>query len=185
MGRAPPCFNRTEAITSVPRHASRQTRLSASLLVTLATFGLVGCGGSVDQRGHLPEAEKIAQIRPGTTTRSEVASILGTPSSIGVFNDNNWYYISRKTRQVAFFKPDVLDQQVYVVSFDPSGVVQSIDHKSLQDGREITPVPGATPTPGRELTFLEQVLGNVGRFTGGRSAGIDDEARPPGPSPRD
>jgi len=38
-------------------------------------------------------------------------------------------------------------------------------------GREIEPAPGATPAPGRELTFLEQVIGNVGRFnkSGGTS----------------
>jgi hypothetical protein len=35
----------------------------------------------------------------------------------------------------------------------------------LKDGLDIEPAPGATPAPGRELTFLEQIIGNVGRFT--------------------
>ena len=137
---------------------------AAILAAVVAGLGLAGCAASVDQRGNLPEPEQIAAIHPGTTTRDQVTKILGTPSSTGVFNDKSWYYISRKTKQLAFFDPDVLDQQVYVVNFDGNGVVKSVDHKDLKDGREIQPAPGATPAPGRELTFLEQVLGNIGRF---------------------
>ena len=100
----------------------------------------------------------------------EVTKILGTPSSIGVFDDKNWYYISRRIKQVSFLNPDVLDQQVYIVHFDAAGVVREVDHKDLKDGRDIDPAPGATPAPGRELTFLEQVLGNIGRFNKGGSS---------------
>ena len=103
-------------------------------------------------------------IRPGATTRDEVAKILGTPSSTAVFDSKTWYYISRRTKQVAFFDPDVVDQQVYIVNFDERGVVRAVDHRDLKDGQDIAPAPGATPAPGRELTFLEQVIGNVGRF---------------------
>jgi outer membrane protein assembly factor BamE (lipoprotein component of BamABCDE complex) len=116
-----------------------------------------------------------------------VAKILGTPSSIGIFNEKNWYYISRRTKQVAFLDPDVLDQQVFIVNFDDKGVVRGIDHKELKDGREIDPAPGATPAPGRELTFVEQVLGNIGRFNKSSSKSDDSggDGPRPGPSPND
>jgi outer membrane protein assembly factor BamE (lipoprotein component of BamABCDE complex) len=152
--------------------------------LALAVASVAGCGATVDQRGNLPEADKLAEIHPGTTTRDQVVKILGTPSSTGVFDDKNWYYVSRKTKQLAFFSPDVMDQQVYVVHFDGSGVVASVDHKDLADGRDIEPVPGATPAPGRELTFLEQVLGNLGRFNKAKPAtSSEPEAKPPGPNP--
>jgi outer membrane protein assembly factor BamE (lipoprotein component of BamABCDE complex) len=150
------------------------------LALTIAV--VAGCGAAVDQRGNLPEADRLAEIHPGTTTRDQVVKILGTPSSTGVFDDKNWFYISRKTKQLAFFNPSVLDQQVYIVRFDGNGVVASVDRKDLQDGRDIEPVPGATPAPGRELTFLEQVLGNMGRFTKSSGSG-EPETKAPGPSP--
>ena len=100
--------------------------------------------------------------------------------SPALFDNKTWYYISRRTKQVAFFNPDVVDQQVYIVNFDERGVVKAVDHRDLKDGREIEPAPGATPAPGRELTFLEQVIGNVGRFnkSGGTStsSGSGDNA---------
>lgn len=151
------------------RSALRNLPLSASVALAVAAASLVACAPTVDQRGNLPDPEKVAQIHPGTTTREQVAQLLGTPSSTGVFNDRNWYYISRRTKQVAFLDPDVLDQQVYIVNFDDKGVVRGVDHKDLKDGRDIEPAPGATPAPGRELTFVEQVLGNIGRFNKGGS----------------
>lgn len=152
------------------RSALRNLPLSASVALAVAAASLVACAPTVDQRGNLPDPEKVAQIHPGTTTREQVAQLLGTPSSTGVFNDRNWYYISRRTKQVAFLDPDVLDQQVYIVNFDDKGVVRGVDHKDLRDGRDIEPAPGATPAPGRELTFVEQVLGNIGRFNKGGSS---------------
>jgi outer membrane protein assembly factor BamE (lipoprotein component of BamABCDE complex) len=160
-------------------------RLASFLPVLLGAAVLSGCAASVEQRGNLPNSEKIAEIHPGTTTKDEVVKVLGTPSSVSVFNnDKSWYYISRRTAQTAFFDPDVLDQQVYVVNFDDQGVVKAVDHKVLQDGHEITPVARATPAPGRELSFLEQLIGNLGKFnsTGSGSGG---ETKGPGPNPGD
>src|SRR5215467_824963 len=123
------------------RSASRRISVCALFGGLLAAGQLCSCSPTVDQRGNLPDPDKLATIRPGATTKDEVVKILGTPSSIGVFSDKNWYYISRRTEQLAFFDPDVLDQQVFVVNFDDRGVVRGVDHKNLKDGREISPAP--------------------------------------------
>jgi outer membrane protein assembly factor BamE (lipoprotein component of BamABCDE complex) len=148
-------------------------------------IGLVaGCAASVEQRGNLPTQDKIAEVHPGSTTKDEVIKILGSPSSVGIFNDKSWYYISRRTGQFAFFDPNVLDQQVYILNFDDQGVVKAVDHKVLEDGKEIVPVARTTPAPGRELSFLEQVIGNLGKFnkgtTGGESGGGSSGTGPTG-----
>ena len=148
---------------------------------------IAGCATSVEQRGNLPLPEKLAEIQPGTTNKDQVIKILGSPSSISIFSDKSWYYISRRTGQFAFFDPDVIDQQVYIVNFDDQGVVKAVDHKGMQDARAIEPVPRATPAPGRELTFLEQVIGNVGKFnsssasksSGSTTGGTSPTGRPP------
>ena len=155
--------------------------------IALSIAGLMaGCIAEVDQRGHLPTPDKMAEIQPGSTTKEDVVKILGTPSSTGVFDDKSWYYISKRTSQIAFLSPETLDQQVYVIDFDDKGVVKDVEHKGLDDGRSITPAPGATPSPGRELTFLEQIIGNVGRFNkGGGGGGSDTGTGGQGPKPTD
>src|SRR5947209_1452820 len=168
-------------------HDNSIRRLFVLLAAIPGAAAIAGCAPSVEQRGNLPNPDKVAEIHTGSTTKDEVAKILGTPSSVSVFNnDKSWYYISRRTAQTAFFDPDVLDQQVYVVSFDDQGVVRGVDHKVLQDGVEVTPVARATPAPGRELSFLEQLLGNLGKFngSGSRTSGSGGGTLP-GPNPTD
>ncbi len=167
-------------------------RLSSFCAVIAAAAAIAGCSPDVYDLGHLPTADEIAQIHPGKTTKAEVVKILGTPSSVGVFNDKTWYYVSERTQQVAFFLPERTAQQVYIVDFDNKGVVEAFDRKGLKDAQNITPAPGATPAPGRELTFVEQVLGNLGKFNGsGGGGGVGTEGtqsgqggRPPGPNPQ-
>jgi outer membrane protein assembly factor BamE (lipoprotein component of BamABCDE complex) len=144
--------------------AIRIRHLSSNYFAIAALALVTGCATSVEQRGNLPTQDKIGELHPGTTTKDEVIKILGSPSSVSIFSDKSWYYISRRTGQVAFFEPSVLDQQVYIVSFDNQGVVTAVDHKGLEDGKDITPVARATPAPGRELSFLEQIIGNLGKF---------------------
>src|SRR5262252_10615282 len=156
------------------------------LFLLLSATAVVSCAPAVEQRGNLPNPDKLAEIRAGSTTKDEVAKILGTPSSVSVFNnDKSWYYISRRTAQTAFFEPDVLDQQVYIVNFDDQGVVKAVDHKVLKDGHEITPVARATPAPGRELSFLEQLIGNLGKFNSSGGSTSSSGGRSQGPNPGD
>jgi outer membrane protein assembly factor BamE (lipoprotein component of BamABCDE complex) len=150
-------------------------RFNPRCLVLCGFVALAGCSGTVDQRGNLPDPVKLAEIEPGVTTKDGISQLLGTPSSVSTFNDKTWYYISRRTEQVAFFDPSVLDQEVVVVAFDDSGVVRDVARRTLADGRVIAPSERETPAPGHELTFIEQLIGNVGRFSapagGGRSPG--------------
>ncbi len=159
-------------------------RLSSAFAALSAAVALAGCSATVEQRGHLPPPDELAQIHPGKTTKEQVVKILGSPSSVGVFNDKDWYYISRRTKQFSFFDPAVLDQEVYVVDFNDDGVVQAVDHKTLSNGRDIVPVARTTPAPGRQLTFLEQLIGNLGKFNGtSGSEGAGPGGRQPGPNP--
>jgi outer membrane protein assembly factor BamE (lipoprotein component of BamABCDE complex) len=165
----------------------RFRHLSTAVAVT-AMLAAAGCSPEVNQRGDLPSPERVAEIHPGLT-KEQVVKILGTPSSMGVFDDNSWYYISRKTSRISFLEPDVLDQQVLAINFDNNGIVRDMGHRTLADARDIEPAPGATPAPGRELTFMEQIIGNVGRFNKGtgEGAGAGDTGgdRQAGPVPND
>ncbi len=154
-------------IVSPSAFAYRAARVLA-LGVGLAT--LTGCGIPVNQRGNLPKPDALAEIKPGVSDKETVARLLGTPSTTAAFDGNTWYYISSANKQIAFLKPELLDQQVVAVHFDDKGIVTTVDHKGLQDAQTITPNPNATPAQGREFTFLEQLIGNFGKFNNSKSS---------------
>jgi outer membrane protein assembly factor BamE (lipoprotein component of BamABCDE complex) len=144
----------------MPNRPARVRSLSCALLA----LALAACQPTIDQRGNLPDKSKLADIEPGVTTKEMVSQILGTPSSVSTFGDKTWYYISRRTEQTSFFEPEVLDQQVVVVAFDGGGVVRDVQHLNLADGRSVDPSARETPSAGKELGFVEQLVGNFGKF---------------------
>ena len=129
----------------------------------LAAALLAGCEPIVHQQGHIRDAEVLAQIEPGEQTREEVARMLGTPSAVGTFDDRRWYYITRRTETTAFYAPDLVDQDVTVIAFDENGIVAEVASMSIEEARAVEPVEEESPTRGRELSFFEQIFGNIGR----------------------
>ena len=132
---------------------------------------LAGCSPRIDQRGNLPDPDAVLQVQPGINDRGQVAEILGSPSTIGTFDDKTWYYISKRTESLAFLEPTVVDQEVLVVRFDDAGIVSDMKLYGVEDGRVIEPVDRVTPTSGKELTILQQIFGNIGKFNQGSPAG--------------
>ncbi len=140
------------------------TSTKTSLLFALGLLATQGCDGNFQTHGHMPDPEIVSQIDPGSDTRQSVIGLLGTPSTISTFEDQTWYYIGQMTEQFAFLKPDVIERRILVVSFGDSGFVEDTRNYALEDGRVIDPVTRETPTEGKELTFLQQMFGNFGRF---------------------
>ncbi|MGE5477512.1 MAG: outer membrane protein assembly factor BamE [Bacteroidales bacterium] len=140
----------------------RPTSLAFAIALTLSAGA---CTPTVDMRGNLPTPDSLAQIKPGKTTRDEVQVLLGTPSTTATFGDESWQYISSRTETTAFFKPEVKERKAISITFDRSGVVKDVVERGLQDGIAVKPVERETPTAGKELSVLEQLVGNVGKFS--------------------
>lgn len=153
---------------------STNRRIAAVATALSLALAASACNAPVKVRGHLPDPEMMAKIEPGEHGRSDVVNLLGSPSTASSFRDKTWYYIGSKEEQIAFFKPDVLERNVFAISFTEGDTVESTRLYTLADGEKIDPVDRITPTPGRDLTLMQQLLGNLGRFNpeqGGGSGG--------------
>ncbi len=124
--------------------------------------------------GYAPRPGQLAEVKVGTDGKADVAGKIGRPTTVGAFDTDEWYYITRSTESRAFLEPRVVSQEVVVVAFSDSGVAESVDTYGLEDGRVVNLVTKTTPTRGKRLTFLQQLLGNVGRFTGNSVFGAEN-----------
>lgn len=130
---------------------------AAALLATGACAPLSTYSGfqAIDQRP--------ADVKVGEDTKSTVSAKLGSPSATSTFDPNTWFYISQLTDRVAFYKPRVAKRDVVAINFDKdSEKVASVNSYTLKDGKVVAFNGRETPTRGREMTILEQLLGNVG-----------------------
>jgi outer membrane protein assembly factor BamE (lipoprotein component of BamABCDE complex) len=130
-----------------------------------------------ERRGHLVDAEQLAQLTPGVSTRADVMAALGTPSATGTFDDDSWFYISSTMRSRPARRAAVEEQRIVAIGFDRRGVMREVRELGLQEARAVDPVTRTTPSPGTERTFLQGLFGNIGRFGPGGAQG------PTGPGP--
>lgn len=137
------------------------------ILATGVSIAATGCTPKVAVRGNLPLPSQMEQVKVGSSTKSEVQRLLGSPSTLGTFDAQTWYYMSQRKEQWAFFEPEIVDHQVLVLYFDDVGTLQQMQHYTKEDLREIAIQERVTPTSGHSLGFIEQLLGNVGRFGAG------------------
>ncbi|MFL5338425.1 MAG: outer membrane protein assembly factor BamE [Geminicoccaceae bacterium] len=134
------------------------------MLAIIFLIGLAACTANVSTHGHVLNPDDLAQIQPGVTNREEVTRLLGSPSTVGTFDQERWFYISQRNEVMSFYKADITKQDVVAIDFDGNGVVSDVHTHGLEMAQAIQPDPNKTRTLGNELTFVQQVLGNIGRF---------------------
>ncbi|HEY2071856.1 MAG TPA: outer membrane protein assembly factor BamE [Rhizomicrobium sp.] len=147
----------------------RTLALSGTLLAAAA---LAGCTPVISQRGYLADPAGEASIQVGTDTKQTVQQRLGDPSTAATFGGDTWYYISSTEKTIAFFDPIIETRAVMAVRFDKDGKVADLKHYGLKDGHIVAFESRTTPTPGREITFLQQLFNaNPGVPLGGSGGG--------------
>ena len=149
------------------------------LAFAAASVGLLATGACMPistYSGFQAIEERPADVKVGEDTKSTVSAKLGTPSATSTFDPNTWFYISQLTDRVAFYKPRVAKRDVVAINFDKeTEKVASVNSYTLKDGKVVAFNGRETPTRGREMTVLEQLLGSVGR---GGMLPRDDEGVP-------
>ena len=148
---------------------------SAALAMHGAALLLSGCSRLRDWQGHLLDDTMIAAIQPGVDNRDSVLGTLGRPTFTGQFDQRDWYYVGRETRQLAFANPRPVQQTVVHVRFDEAGNVVAVNRSGLERVASIDPMNDKTPTLGRDRSFFEELFGNIGQVGSvGQSGGTPD-----------
>jgi outer membrane protein assembly factor BamE (lipoprotein component of BamABCDE complex) len=141
--------------------SSTWVRLAAALTGAALVSGCSSMGIK-EHKGYVLDQELASAIQVGVDNKESVAKTLGRPTFTGQFDPNDWYYIGRDTRTVAFRSQRVLDQEVVHVRFDAAGNVAAVNRSGEELVAAIDPVDDKTPTLGRNRSFFDEVFGNIG-----------------------
>jgi outer membrane protein assembly factor BamE (lipoprotein component of BamABCDE complex) len=136
----------------------RSLALAAAIAIAAST---AGCARTLDHQGYLADELLIGGIQPGVDNRDSVAATLGRPTFTGQFDQRDWYYVSRRTRSLAFARPRPVEQKVLHVRFDERGNVQSVERTGLEKVASIEPDRDKTPTLGRTRGFFQELFRGV------------------------
>jgi len=140
-------------------------RISAAVAAVLMVGSLGACAPVVGMHGFQVVDVAPSDIVAGTDTKETVLARLGTPSTTSTFErDQVWYYMSQTTERYTYNKPQVSQRSITEITFNEAdGKVAQVRTLGLEDGEKIAMERRETPTRGRALTVMEQLLGNVAR----------------------
>lgn len=133
------------------------------LIVTIAA-----CTPLFRNHGYMPTDAELAEVVVGRDSRETVAEKIGRPGATGVIRDEAWYYVQSRVRTYTYSAPEVIERQVVAISFTPNGRVSNIERFGLEDGAVIALNRRVTDNNTEGVTFLRQLLGNLGRFDAGQ-----------------
>ena len=112
--------------------------------------------------GQLPNVDLVKSLEVGKDKRKTVINILGSPSFIGEYNDNSIYYAKIDSKQIAFLKPDIVNQNILQIEFDNNNTLKNIYLFNKDDGVDFSMSDLETKTTGKKIGLVEQLLGNLG-----------------------
>jgi outer membrane protein assembly factor BamE (lipoprotein component of BamABCDE complex) len=141
--------------------------LAVRRLVLTACLMLSSCAWLMPPpqvRGNKVDPESMKELTPGTSTKADVSAIIGSPTARDTFDDNTWLYISEVTQQRIGRTLGELQQDVVVLNFDDKGVLKTINKLGKEDSLPVSVIARTTASPGTEASFMQQLLGNIGRF---------------------
>lgn len=131
-------------------------------LTAIAGLLVAGCTPLRSHQGYIVDADLVNSIQPGVDNRQSVLATLGHPSFTGQFEQGDWYYLSRDSRNYAFNAPTPKEQLTLQISFDQAGNVSAIRRSGVEQVASIRPYGKTTPTLGRKRGFFEDLFGNIG-----------------------
>lgn len=140
-------------------------------VIALMLVAVAACAPVYRNHGYVPRDDELARIVVGESTRDTVGQIVGRPASSGLLTGAGWYYVGSKFRHYGFREPREVERQVVAVSFAGDGTVANVERFGLEDGRVVAISRRVTDSNIKGVSFLRQLLGNIGNVSGGQVFG--------------
>ena len=133
-----------------------------TIIVILFGLSLSACQTTIETSGVFLSDQDAQNVRIGMTL-DELWALVGPPSYTSAIDADLIAYVGTRFEVRLLRKPKPVDRRILALDVS-GGRVQSIVQFDLQDGRQIFPDSNRTPTSGRTISVVEELLGNIGRF---------------------
>lgn len=140
--------------------------MRAKFLVFIGLMAMVsGCTSVQHVRGNFLDMDWVKKIELNKTTKADIETLFGPPTSQELFGQDVWYYIGDKVETKSFLEPKVIERIILMVAFGADGTVISYEMKDLKDHHAVDIKKEATPVKGRDPSLVSELFGNIGRYS--------------------
>lgn len=140
-------------------------------LLIAGIIALTACSSIDRNHGFAPSDAELSLLTVGVDTRDSISEAVGPPTSGGVLDGSDFYYVASKFRHYGAFAPQEVSREVVAISFDQNGTVANIERFGLADGQVVALSRRVTDDGIRDTSFIRQLMGNFGRIDAGTFLG--------------
>lgn len=147
-----------------PKRKRMDMGAKALAAVLLAGLAVTGCSRIEQSHGFVPTDSELALVEVGRDTRETVTVLIGEPTFDSLRTVDGWYYVKSDYETYLWRAPEEVNREVVAILYSDAGTVANIERYSLEDGRIIPLSRRVTDSSITGISFLRQLLGNVGNF---------------------
>ena len=137
------------------------------ILAFVAVLGLTACAPVFRNHGYVPPEQDLSQVVIGQTTMDQLEGLVGRPSAQGLLTGAGWYYVGSRWRHYGALPPQEVEREVVAISFAPNGTVANVERFGQERGRVVVLSRRVTEGSITEVSFIGQLLSNLGNFQAG------------------
>lgn len=142
---------------------SGRAKAARAVVFGALLLSVAACSPVFRNHGYAPTDLELSQVNIGAT-REQVAQAVGRPTTMGLLNDQGWFYVQSRFRHFGARAPREIEREVVAISFTPQGTVSNIERFGLEQGRIVPLSRRVTDADFQGNTFLRQLFGSVGRL---------------------
>lgn len=147
------------------RLGSVAKRLVSGMAAVVLAGALVACSSIYRNHGYVPNDDDLAQLEIGKDTQETAGAKVGRPSTSGLLDGNDWYFVQSRYEQRGALAEKEVDRQVVALYFNDSGKLENVEKWGLERGQIVPLSRRVTQSSVRSLGVLRQIFASFGRVT--------------------
>ena len=147
---------------------ANQMKPFRQIMMGVVILIITGCTTQFRNQGYIPTEEEISALVVGVDTRDSVLEALGTPTTSGVLQEDQAYYVRSRFERIGARAPTEVERQVLALAFDQDGVLTALGQYSLTDGQVVVLNTDVTESGIESLGIFRRIVASIGRPTAGQ-----------------
>ena len=127
-------------------------------------ISLTGCSATFKNHGHTPSKVEVEQLLIGKDSKQSVKKMFGPPSSLGLVDNDKWFYLSTKVKYSSYSIPEIVTRKLVAFSFTKKGVLENIEVFQLENQEVVVLSRRITGSGIKGISLIGQILNSAGNY---------------------
>jgi len=127
------------------------------------SLAISSCISRVEKHGYMFDLSDHQLLTEGIFTKNKVLQLMGSPTLISDLDGREvWIYYAEDVRKLLFFKPDIINREIIMLSFNKNETLTKLENYSLENEKNLRFAENYTKVHSNKNGVFKSIFGNVG-----------------------